>query len=322
MAKRRQTGSIRRLPSGKYQARVWHPDTGDRTTLGTYNSKADADLAVKRAELAIANGTWHGAHGADTTFADYAAAWLRDRTGLAPRTREIYAGLLRIQIGPTFDRLALKDISPALVRGWYADLTTGRSPSMAPKAYRLLRTILATAVDDDMLTKNPCRIRRAGTDRSDERPVASIPEVYALADAVPPRYRAMILLAGLGGLRTGELLALTRADLDVQQHTVSVRRQRVRLDSGEVRIAPPKTRAGRRTIALPEALVEELERHLATFVEPEADALVFTGTAGAGLDRTNFRQRVWLPATKQLGLTHLRFHDLRVRHEAPCIRAG
>ena len=69
------------------------------------------------------------------------------------------------------------------------------------KAYRLLKAIMNTAVDDGMIRRNPCRIKGAGQEQSPERPVLTIRQVFALADAIEPRYRLLILLAVFGSLR-------------------------------------------------------------------------------------------------------------------------
>jgi integrase len=319
MASRRYSGSIRKLTSGRYQARVRDRATGSMISLGTFATKADADLAVQRADTGIASGRWVNPSGGKALLAEYALAWLAQQAGLAPRTREIYASLLRIHILPTLGKVPLNRLDPATIRTWHRSRLEGSSPSMAPKAYRLLRTILSTAVDDELIARNPCRIRAAGIDRPDERRVISIPELYAIADAAPDRYRVLILLAGLAGFRAGELFALTRADVNLEAHTVRIDKQRVRLDSGEVVVAAPKTRAGRRTVTVPAAIVPELERHLAAHVGPEAGAPLFTAQYGAPLDRTNFRQRVWLPAVEAAGVGQLRLHDLR--HTAATLAA-
>ena len=70
----------------------------------------------------------------------------------------------------------------------------------AAKAYRLLKAIFNTAVDDGPIRRNPCRIKGAGQEKSPERPVLTVPQVYALADAVPDRYRALVLLTVFGSL--------------------------------------------------------------------------------------------------------------------------
>ena len=82
------------------------------------------------------------------------------------------------------------------------------------KAYRLLRAILNTAVRDKRIRENPCQIKGTDKESSPERPVLSVPEVYRLADAIGPRYRALILLATFGNLRWDELAGLRRRNLE------------------------------------------------------------------------------------------------------------
>jgi integrase len=104
-------------------------------------------------------------------------------------------------------------------------LDNGVSPVTAAKAYQLLRAVMNTAVDDGLIRRNPCRIKGAGSEDSPERPVLTVRQVYALADAVDPRYRALILLATFAGLRWAALAALTPHDIDTEACTVRVTRQ-------------------------------------------------------------------------------------------------
>ena len=109
---------------------------------------------------------------------------------------------------PALGRSPLGDLTPELVRAWYAALSSQqRGPSVAAKAYTRLRQILTRAVDDERIAKNPCRIAGGGVERHPEQRFASMPELYELAAAVPDRYRALVLTAGLAGLRQGELFA-------------------------------------------------------------------------------------------------------------------
>jgi integrase len=82
-------------------------------------------------------------------------------------------------------------------------LEVGTSQSSVAKSYRLLKAILNTAVEDGIIRRNPCRIRGAALDKSPERSVLTLRQVMALADAIDPRYRALILLAVFGSLRWG-----------------------------------------------------------------------------------------------------------------------
>jgi integrase len=93
------------------------------------------------------------------------------------------------------------------------------------KAYRLLKAVFNTAVADGLIRRNPCRIKGAGQERSPERPVLTVPEVYAVADSVAARYRGPALLGVFGSLRWGDLVALRRSDIDFQARTVRVWRQ-------------------------------------------------------------------------------------------------
>jgi integrase len=120
---------------------------------------------------------------------------------------------------PAFRAVRLSDVDETAVRGWRKErLDTGScaerpfGPVTVAKAYRLLHAIFETAVDDQMIRRNPCRIEGAGKEDSPERDVVSLPVVFAIADALPPRYRAMALLATFASMRWGELAGLRRGE--------------------------------------------------------------------------------------------------------------
>src|SRR6202034_2951083 len=102
--------------------------------------------------------------------------------------------LLRKHIAPGLGRLAIADIQPGQVRRWRKQLLdAGVSAVTVAKAYRLVRATLNTALDDGAIRRNPCRIKGAGQEASPERPVLTPAQVFALAEAVGQRYRALIL---------------------------------------------------------------------------------------------------------------------------------
>jgi integrase len=179
------------------------------------------------------------------------------------------------------------------------------------KAYRLLRTILNAAVEDGLLIRNPCTIKGAGVERSPERPIATIEQVYLLADAIEPRYRAMVLLATFCGLRLGELLALRRDRVDLEGARVTVAEQVVELIDGTRSIGPPKTESSRRVVTIPPHVIEELQCHLDSWVASDEESILFTAPDGGLVRRSNFRRRVWEVATTKVGVPALHFHDLR-----------
>jgi Phage integrase family len=91
---------------------------------------------------------------------------------------------------------------------------------------------------------------------------------------------------------------------------VTVRRQLVEVN-GSLSFGPPKTAAGRRTVVLPSFAMRSLVVHMDMYSESGVDGLVFPALEGGPLRRSNFRRRVWLPATQSAGVPTLRFHDLR-----------
>ncbi|GLZ14167.1 hypothetical protein Acsp04_44020 [Actinomadura sp. NBRC 104425] len=178
--------------------------------------------------------------------------------------------------------MELGKIDTASVREWRAALIeAGVGASDAAKAYRFLRAVLMTAADDLIIPRNPCRIRGAGEEKPDERPVLTVAQVFKLADLMPEHLRAVVLLATFASLRWGEVAALRRMDLDVEAGTVSVRQAQVELDTGELLIGQPKSRAGVRTVALPPVHPPGTARTPGQAHGPEQTALVFTRASGA-----------------------------------------
>jgi integrase len=181
----------------------------------------------------------------------------------------------------------------------------------AAKCYRLLRAMLASAVEQELLPATPCTLKGAGDEWSPERPVISVEQVLVLAEEVGQRWRAVVLLAVFCGLRFGELSALRRADLDLRAGTVTVRATAGEaLGTGRV-VGPPKSAAGRRVLSIPGAIVPDLRLHLTRFAAPGEQGLVFVGPRGGPLQSANFGSAVWRPARERAGLPHLHFHDLR-----------
>ena len=198
------------------------------------------------------------------------------------------------------------------MRRWRKNLLdAGVSTVTVAKAYRLLKAIFNTAVDDELIRRNPCRIKGAGQEKSAERPVLTVPQVYALAAATDERYRVLVLLAAFTSLRWGELAALRRSDIDAQARTVRVIRQLNERDGGGFSFGPPKSEAGVRIVAIPELITPDLATHIVTHARHGNDGLVFTSPDGGPLRHTNFRRRFWVPAVAAAGLPSMQFHDPR-----------
>jgi integrase len=377
----RRFGNVRRRESGRYQIRYLGPDGRLRTGPETYVRKADAERALTLIEAQMASGEWTDPERGKVKLADYTETWISERPGLRPRTMDLYRWLLKKHIAPYLGNVSLAKLSTPMIRQWRAKLLSdGVSVSMAAKAYRLLRAVLMTAVEEDkILPVNPCRIRGAGDEKAPERPVLTVDQVLRLAELVgrrpvgnirklksggyrlrfrrhgemrtspevyasrseaerslwrmtedgradylhDGRYRAMVLLATFASLRWGEVVALRRSDIDLRAGSVRVRAAYIERSTGELVLGPPKSKAGRRTVGIPQAIVPALRKHLAAYVGPDAGALVFAGVQGGPMRRSNFnKMSAWPHAVRAIGAESLHFHDLRHTGNAFAARSG
>ena len=310
----RRFGYVRKMPSGRYSASYLDPNNRRRFGPDTFSSKPEAVDWLTVQESLMVRREWTDPDRGKVPFGTYATTWISERPGLRPRTVYLYRWTLAKHLAPPFGRMFLSDIDPAMVRRWRLGLLEdGVSVSMVAKAYRLLRAILNTAVDhDELIGRNPCRIQGAGSETPDERPVLTVAEVMDLAERVPDRFRAMILVATFGTLRYGEVSGLQRADLDLDSGTVFVRRSLTEVRGTGLVLGPPKSRAGLRMVSLPEVVIDELKRHLGLYVDPDPSAFVFTGPKGKPIRRGNFNPLVgWAEVVESMGKVGLHFHDLR-----------
>jgi len=312
MAARRRFGRVRQLASGRWQARYPGPDGIDRPAPNTFATKTDAGIWLTLREAEIRSGDWLDPDAGAVSFEGFATSWVAERPGLRPKTVQLYEGLVRLHLVPVLGKFTVADIKEGTVRRWRKSLLdSGVGPVTVAKAYRLLKAIMNTAVDDGVIKRNPCRVDGAGQERSPERPVLTVAQVFALADAFADRrYRLLILLAVFCSLRWGELAALPRYCVDTDAGIISVRVSVVELARGPLVTGPPKSAAGNRAVTIPAFLLPDVAAHLDTFTAADPRALVFTGPQGAQLRRSNF-SRPWNKATTAAGLDGFHFHDLR-----------
>ena len=224
-SRRRGFGYVRKLPSGRWPASYVGPDLVRRSATHTFEAKADAEgwLGGRREEVVA--GHWQPPvrveRVAALTFDAYATQWLRERA-LKPRTREGYEHLLGRYLRPVLGRMPIDAITPSVVRTWWSRLPADK-PTVRARSYALLKAVMNTAVADEVIDSNPCRIRgAANSPRVREIRPASIEELEVIVEAMPDRLRALVLLCAWCALRSGEVLELRRRDVDVVAGTVRV----------------------------------------------------------------------------------------------------
>ncbi|WP_018558344.1 MULTISPECIES: site-specific integrase [unclassified Streptomyces] len=320
--RRRTFGAVRKLPSGRYQVRYPGPDGVMRPAPDTFETTRDADDWLAEKQTEIRRGDWQDPDTGAVNFEEYALRWVKERR-LSPTTDELYRRLLRLHILPNLGDLDLDKITAPRVRSWRSERldVTGAETTIA-KSYRLLKAVMETAVEDELIRRNPCRIRGAGKESAAERPVATVDQVDALAQALGPRWRLMVYLAAYGPLRPEEQAELRRGDVDLDTLTVRVRQAAPELTTGKRAEGPTKSEAGRRLVVLPAFVRIELRRHLDWYAEKGADGLLFVGEKGKPFRRSTFGRK-WRKARAVVGLPEsFRFYDLRHTGHTLTTRSG
>ena len=265
---------------------------------------------------------WHAAVAREAIASATARAIRAGIIGTPARTWALSAGLPVAATGR---------LSPAIRAAWVAagsplpastrQTRPGAGLTTTAQAYRLLHAILATAVDDRLVEANPARIPGAGHVAHAERMPLTLAEVAALANAIPARYRVAVLVGAWSGLRPGEVFALRRRDLDLGTASITVRQTLVEISGQPLAFGPPKTAAGRRVVALPAFVVDELRAHLARHVTPGPDALLFTTSTGAPV-AAGTRGKVLARARVTIDRPDITWHHLRHTGATLAAQAG
>lgn len=309
----RRFGSVRQLPSKRWQARYLGPDGIEHPAPHTFPTRRDAERWLSVIETEILSGDWLDPDLGKVNLGEFGRACIAERK-VSKRVRDEDASLWRLHVEPRLGRFQVNEVTPDVIRKWRVWLLDhGRSEDRTAKAYRLVRLIFNIALADGRVKRNPCQIKGADQHRTPERPHASVDEVYALADKMPARYRFLVLLAGFSGLRWGELIALQRRDFDPVTMKVRVARATAQHSDGELAIRPTKSLASVRRVSLPAFLRDELLTHLSEFAQPGKSGLLFVGKKGGQLRRGNFhRETSWTTTVVDAGLPKgFHFHDLR-----------
>lgn len=311
---RRGFGRIRQFKSGRWQASYTGPDGAVYIAPSTFSAKVDAEGWLHQRRVEIDRELWSPASGQEerpsAPFSDYAEGWLRQR-GIKDRTREHYRKLLDSHILATFGSVELRDITPAAVRHWYATAAVG-TPTLRAHSYSLMRAIMQTALADDLIDANPCRISGASSARRVHkiRP-ATLDQIEVITTAMPDPYQAFILMAAWLAMRYGELTELRRKDIDLIDEVVRVRRAVVRAGEGFL-VTTPKSDAGIRDIAIPPHLIPVIEKHLATHVSTAQNSLLFPSVTDPERHLApSAMYRMYYKARAAAGREDLRIHDLR-----------
>lgn len=273
-----------------------------------FRTRRDALAEARRAEEAGKLGTWVDPRGSAIAVAEWFGDWQAGRADRAPRTLEAERERFRSLVAPTFGDTPLRRITHDDVTRWAAGMRAPRtgevaSPARRRDAVRLLVALLDAAVDSRRLTTNPARTpsgRVPGLPRAPRTKAhryLSHEQLRRVADAARTHQgRTLVLLAGLTGLRWGEVSALRTGDVDLLRARIAVERAYTRLDDGTLLLGDTKTHA-RREVPVPGVLAADLSVLLAA----RGDGLLFAGRDGGPLRRESFDRHAFRPAVRAAG---------------------
>lgn len=325
---RRGWGQIRQMGSGRYQASYVAQNGLRYNAPSSFDTKTDAEgwLASERRLIQLdawtpPNERSQAKTARQTTLHEFATTWLAERD-IGPKTRALYRDLLNSRILPTLGDEKLTDITPALVRTWWASLGKTTSTRNA-QAYNLLKSILTTAVGDKLLPENPCTIPGAGKQpKGREIDILTVDELAQVEALVTERYRVAIPVTAWCGLRFGELIELRRKDIadDGERMVLKIRRAATLVDN-KIVVGLPKTDAGTRDIHVPPHVAEKLREHLKRQTARGPENFVFTTNQGKRLSASTFTKQ-YKSAVAAVGKPELRVHDLRHVGAVLAARAG
>lgn len=309
---KRQFGTIRKLGSGRWQAR--YRDDGGRLIAApdTFATKADAARFLSVVEADMARGRYLDPRAGRVTFEEWSADWLArpgKRASSTTRDRHALAAFM-----PALGGLALSAVTPAHVQGAVDARAREAAPATVARDFSALRALLNAAVDADLIARSPARRVSLPRVLSPEHVTLDPDDLARLVAALPPHYATVVMVGAVLGLRWGEAVGLRVRDIDFTRGTVTVA-QTIEEVAGHLRIvAEAKTKGSVRTLAAPVFVLNELARHLAEYrgaPRADSDELVFVGPRG-GVLRRRFGERILQPAVERAGLpAGLTFHGLR-----------
>lgn len=337
-------GSVRKLPSGRWQVRHQNMAGARITAPTTFETKKAALDYLANVRAKQAGGIYRDHRAAlATTFGDYAREWIDNggaRGHLAPRTRELYESIVNAQFSP-LNGISIARIGAAEVRGWYTATKKTLAVSSAARggdgsgrlrqSYVLLKSIMATAVRDGLIPENPCTIVGAGVAKSPERPMLEPEALATIVDRMPAHYRLPILVAFAAHLRLGEVIGLRRSDYIADRAALRVAEQeyatgkRSALKQGDSRMT-----------SLPPSVAEQLADHLAATRGFPKDAMFTRSLTPSERGRMlldgrsltvvpisrNGLQQAWAKAAKEAGFEGAHFHDVKHSSLTTAARAG
>jgi integrase len=282
-----------------------------------FERKLDAERFLAGLKADQLRGAYIDPREGKITLRSYAEQrWLPAQVHLRPNSAKRYQAAVGVQIVPLLGDRPLGSLRRPDCTAFVAALAEQLAPSTVHTVYAVLRSLMQSAVEDQLIAANPCS--RVALPRLDKRVVVPLQAaaVSAAAAAMPPRYELAVWLAAGAGLREGEALGLT-----VPRVEFLARRLVVVEQMQNKALSPLKTKASRRVVPLDDLVLRAVTSHMKRW-QPGPGQLLITNRLGRPVQRNSFGY-CWRAAVEQAGLpAGTRFHDLRHFYASTLIAAG
>lgn len=307
----------------------------DQRTKSGFTTRAEAQRALTALLASVDTGTDVRTR---QSVGEYLEEWLARKTaaGLKASTVRSYRLHLDQHLLPTLGKIKLADLRPQHIDRAYLAITKksaarGRtlSPSTLNRIHATLRSALNSAVKRRELVHNPAAHVELPRPTKPQMRTWSATELRAFLTAIEgERLYPLYLLAGLVGLRRGELAGLRWQDLDLDSGTLNVVQQLVQVGHAVVEQSP-KTASGTRVVHLDPVLVKAMrtwrarqsEERLAWGPAYQEGERLFTREDGSDLHPEAIT-KTFLRLVRRSGLRQIRLHDLRHTSATLAVSAG
>ncbi|WP_249033878.1 tyrosine-type recombinase/integrase [Prauserella marina] len=323
----------------RYKVRYLDPDGQERSKTFPDKQKARAEDFLRDVEADVRRGSYIDPDAGKVLFRDFAQNWLDGQT-FEETSRQSTESRLNSMVLPYFGGKELGAIKPTDVRAWVRWMQSAKKESSYQSVcFTHVSAILTAAVDDKLISENPCLARSVTRPRPGERKVVpwTRATVKKVRLALPDRYKIIVPVGAGAGLRQGEVFGLGVDAIDRDAMVLNVVRQ-VREVRGRLVFALPK-RARTRDVPLSAGLLRLLDDYLEQFPpvpvtlpwsepdgKPVTVRLILTTDQAAPLDRRRFGDRVWHNACRKAGITNPTredgMHALRHHYASVLLDAG
>lgn len=311
-------GHVQRTEGGSWQARYRDPMGRERAR--NFARRIDAERFLNVVETDKLRGQWVDPEAGKVTVAEFSERWYASTVSLKPKTRGCYRSLLDSRILPYLGHLQLRQVDPLLVREWVVDLQEAEiSASRIRQARNVAHAVFGLAQQASLVARSPVEGVKTPPLPASDRRYLTPAQVQQLGASMPRPYDVLTYVLAYTGIRFGEAAALRRFRCDGPRSRLHIAESLAEV-GGDLYFGPTKTHRAR-TVVVPATIRDLLAQHLGT-IEDEPEALVFTSPKGRALRYSNFRNRIWIPATKAAGLANLDIHELRHTAASLMIRAG